>query len=262
MSRMPALFISHGSPDLILRDIPARAFIKDLNRTVPRPTEVLAVSAHWMTQAPTVDISEMPETIHDFYGFPDALYEFRYPARGAPELAARAKSLIEDAGLGVVKVATRGLDHGAWVPMILPWPQADIPVCQLSIQPARGPRDHFAVGAALAPLRDDGVLILTSGNLNHNLEAVRALGFDADAPTPDWVIAFRDWMVAAVTGNRRDDLLDYRQLAPHAVQNHPQDEHLMPFFVALGAATPDRPGRVLHSSTDYGVLAMDSFAFD
>ena len=264
MNQMPALFVSHGSPDLILRDIPARAFMASVATLVPRPRAVLSVSAHWETETPAVDLCEAPETIHDFFGFPAPLYEMRYPAKGAPELAMQAKTLVEQAGLGPVATARRGLDHGAWVPMILPWPEADIPVCQLSIQSHRRPRDHYALGRALAPLRDDGVMIMGSGNLNHNLSALMrtANGFATGAPTPDWVVEFRDWMAAAVTKNRTEDLLNYRAVAPHAVENHPEDEHLMPLFVALGAGHPDRPGRVIHASYDYGVLAMDGYAFD
>ena len=262
MSAIPALFISHGSPDLILRDIPARNFMRGLSASLPRPACVLVVSAHWETEPPTVDISPAPETIHDFFGFPDALYEFQYGAAGAPDLAARAKSLIEKAGLGPVDTAERGLDHGAWVPLILPYPQADIPICQLSMRATRDPNRHFEVGRALAPLREDGVLVMGSGNLSHNLQELRTLGFDANATTPAWAIEFRDWWVDAVEANRIDDLLDYRARAPHAARNHPEDEHLMPFYVALGAANPDVAGRVIHSSYDYGVLTMDSFAYD
>lgn len=258
----PALFISHGSPDLILRDIPARAFMRDLADLIPRPTAVLAISAHWETPDPTVDISVNPETIHDFYGFPDALYDIQYPAPGAPHIAEQAKTLLEKAGLGPVATAQRGIDHGVWVPLALPFPEADIPTCQLSLKAGGTSQLFYDMGRALAPLREQGVLIMASGNINHNLSELRASGFDPNAATPNWVIEFRDWMAAAVAENRTRDLLKYRERAPHAERNHPEEDHLMPFFVALGAGDTDRPGRLIHASYDYGVLAMDSFAFD
>jgi 4,5-DOPA dioxygenase extradiol len=264
-SDLPVLFISHGAPDLILRDTPARRFLQGLSGLFPRPKAVLSISAHWETEAPMVDMSRNPETIHNFFGFADELYTFKYEAAGAPDLAAKTKALIEATGLGPVGEEVRGLDHGAWVPMILPYPEADIPICQLSIQDHCDPGKHFALGQTLAGLRADGVLVMATGNINHNLNELRIRNFDLDAETPDWVIEFRDWMSDAIAANRIDDLLNYRTLAPHAERNHPRDDHLMPLFVALGAGTgPDglHAGRLIHQSYDYGVLAMDSFAFD
>ncbi len=245
-----------------MRDVPARNFMRDLAEIIPRPKAVLGISAHWETDDPTIDVSANPGTIHDFYGFPDALYEIVYPAPGATNIAEQAKSLLADAGLGPIATVERGLDHGVWVPLALAFPEADIPTCQLSLQTGGTPQQFYEMGRALAPLKAQGVLIMTSGNINHNLGELRAAGFDPGADTPNWVVEFRDWIATAVTENRISDLLDYRNRAPHAERNHPEEEHLMPFFLALGAGTPDRPGRLIHASYDYGVLAMDSFAFD
>lgn len=259
MFRFPALFVSHGPPTIALDDSPVRRFLASHGPDLGRPEAILVVSAHWQTTTPTLSRAAAPATIHDFFGFPDALYRITYEPPGAPELAERAAALLEDAGLSVATDPERGLDHGAWSPLMLLFPEADIPVTQLSIQAELGPRHHYRVGEALGPLRDQGVLILGSGNATHNLAEFR---FHApDDPPPDWVSAFADWLAKAVEEDRRDELLDYRRHAPFAVENHPSEDHLLPLFTVLGAATPDQPGRRLHASTLHGVLAMDAYAF-
>ncbi len=257
---IPALFVSHGAPTVILDESPVRTFLAKLAETVDKPKAILAVSAHWETDHPVVSDAEKPETIYDFYGFPDALYKLRYDAPGAPGLAARTAGLLNDAGLGPVTTETRGLDHGAWVPLMLGWPDADIPVTQLSIQSGKDPKWHYRLGEALRPLRDEGVLILASGNLTHNLREFRGHAIDDD-PEP-WASAFDEWASWAIAEGRTEDLLDYRKRAPEAVRNHPTDEHLLPLYVAMGAGAPGQPGRHLHKSYTYGVLAMDAFAFN
>ncbi|MDA0998747.1 MAG: class III extradiol ring-cleavage dioxygenase [Proteobacteria bacterium] len=259
MPRHPAIFVSHGAPTLVLDPSPARDFLGKLADVAAKPKAVLLVSAHWETERPALSVAATPETIHDFYGFPEPLYQIRYPAPGAPDLARQAAGLIDGAGMGPVSFEDRGLDHGAWVPMQLAYPAADVPVTQLSIQPHLGPEHHFRIGEALRPLRDDGVLILASGGLTHNLGEFR--GRAPDAVAPDWVSAFDQWFGWAVAEGRIDDLLNYRTRAPQAVRNHPTDEHLLPVFVALGAGDPCVPGRHLHKSHSYGVLAMDAYAF-
>ena len=180
----------------------------------------------------------------------------RYAAPGDPALARRAAALLEGAGLPA-RLEPRGLDHGAWVPLMLMYPEADIPVVQLSIQTQRGPAHQLRVGEALAPLRADGVLVLGSGSVTHNLGEFR--GATIDAPPPEWVTHFADWLAAAAAEGRTADLLDYRRRAPGAVRNHPSDEHLLPFFTALGAAGAGAAGRRVHASTTHGVLAMDVY---
>lgn len=261
MARLPSLFISHGSPMLALEPAaPAHRFLRALSATLPRPTSILAVSAHWETAQPALSLAARPATIHDFRGFPPALFAMRYPAPGAPALAERAGALLTAAGLAPAFSADRGLDHGAWTPLSLIWPDADIPVAQLSVQTARDAAHHAAVGAALRPLRDEGVLVLGSGSFSHNLMEYR--GQAPAEPAPAWVTRFADWMRAALVEGRRDDLLAWDRLAPDARRNHPTPEHLWPLYTALGAGDPVRPARLLHSSTDRSVLAMDAFAFD
>ncbi|HUT50076.1 MAG TPA: class III extradiol ring-cleavage dioxygenase [Alphaproteobacteria bacterium] len=259
---LPSLFISHGAPTLPLEDIPVTHFLRGLADTLPRPRAILMVSAHWETPRPTLGGDTNPKTIHDFYGFPDALYELAYPAPGAPELAARTAALLETAGFEARIHPRRGLDHGAWNPLMLAYPEADIPVVQLSIQTAQGPAHHLALGRALASLRNEGVLVIGSGNTTHNLGDPRRAATHV-AP-PDDVRAFDDWLVAAVAEGRCDDLLDYRARAPAAAHQHPTEDHLLPLFVAMGAAASNGTapqGRLLHQSYCLAILAMSAFAF-
>ena len=188
---MPSLFVSHGAPTIALDISDAHRFLEKMAESVPTPRAILVVSAHWETETPHVSITDAPETIHDFYGFPKPLYELRYPAPGAPDLAATTAALLNDADLGPVVSEDRGLDHGAWVPLLLGYPAADIPVTQLSVQPHQDAAYHFRLGEALQPLRRQGVLILASGNLTHNLSEFR--GQTLDATPPDWVRAFDAW---------------------------------------------------------------------
>lgn len=231
---LPSLFLSHGAPTLPLTDTPARSFLGEFGGVLTRPTAILVISAHWETQIPTISAVDRNKTIHDFGGFPRALYELQYPAPGSPEIAVRVSDLLRASGIDSRIDRGRGLDHGAWVPLLLMYPQADIPVLQLSVQPHLGPAHHLRVGRALAPLRRQGVLIIGSGSLTHDLSEFR--GHGPNDPAPDWVNAFADWFHSALTTDRTEDLLDYRRQAPFAVKNHPSEEHLLPLYAALGAA--------------------------
>ncbi|MFO1038632.1 MAG: class III extradiol ring-cleavage dioxygenase [Geminicoccaceae bacterium] len=257
MSRHPALFLSHGAPTLLIQPCPARDFLARYGSELERPEAIVMVSAHWATRQAEVTAAARPETIHDFSGFPRALYEYRYPAPGKPDLAHRIGSLLQAAGLGGALQPTRGLDHGAWVPLGLLYPDASIPVLQVSIQPHLGPAHHFAIGEVLRPLRDEGVLVIGSGSLTHNLYEFR--GQAVDAPPEPYVVEFADWTTAAIEAGRTDDLLSYRERAPHAARAHPTDEHFLPLFAALGAG--DGPGQRVHSSHTHGIIAMDVYAF-
>jgi len=257
---LPTLYISHGSPMTAVMESPARHFLQTLGGLVPRPKAILVASAHWDTESPTVTSPARNTTIHDFYGFPPALYALRYNAPGAPELAREAANLLEQHGLNCRIDHERGLDHGAWVPLLLAYPEADIPVLQVSLQSHGGPRHHLAVGAALAPLRAAGVLIIGSGSFTHDLRRFRG-GEALDAPeTPD-VTAFSAWMDAAICAGDIESLADYRGLAPYAAAEHPTEEHLLPLFVALGAAGKSMIPTRLHQSTEFGFLRMDTYAF-
>lgn len=253
---LPTYFISHGAPTLILEDGPTCAFLRDLGRSLARPRVVLVVSAHWETDRPTLSAATAPETIHDFYGFPETLYRIRYGAPGAPAVAAEAARLLNAAGIPSDIDAARGLDHGAWVPLMLMYPDADIPVLQLSIQPQSGTAHHVAVGRALAPLRDEGVLILASGGAVHNL---RALAWNRAGAPETWAQGFDDWLLQRLESGAVDDLVAYRERAPGAVRAHPRDEHLMPLFVAVGAAGENAVGERVHHGFEHGSLSMAAF---
>jgi 4,5-DOPA dioxygenase extradiol len=260
MPTLPALFVSHGSPMMMLEDGRARRFLSGYAAELGRPRAILIASAHWETAAPRLTASARPETIHDFGGFPPALYRMRYAAPGEPALAERAAGLLREAGLAADLDARRGLDHGAWVPLSLIFPAADIPVVQLSLQSHLDAAHHYRMGEALRPLRDDGVLIVGSGSLTHNLMLLQR-GAPEDVPPPDWAIAFEQWIADRVAAGDVAALLDWRAQAPNAAAAHPTDEHFLPFFVALGAALPEERGTRVHHSHTYAALAMDAYAF-
>lgn len=257
MSALPAVFVSHGAPTLALEDGAAYRFLRGFGGELERPRAIVVASAHWTTAAPAVCSTAQPQTIHDFSGFPAALYQIAYPAPGAPALARRATALLAEAGIDAALDQRRGLDHGAWVPLMLMYPAADIPVLQVALQPRLGPRHHLDLGRALAPLREDGVLILGSGGATHNLRELGAL----DSAPPPWAVEFSGWFDHTIAAGDREALLNYRALAPHAVRSHPTEEHLLPLFVAAGAGSSCR-GRRVHTSTTYGSLLMDSYVFD
>lgn len=262
-SRMPTVFLSHGSPTVLTDRDEAHAFLSALGGKLPRPDAILVVSAHWETRSPSVSLAARPETIHDFGGFARELYDMTYPVPGAPQVAERVAALVEGAGFPVERHAARGLDHGAWVPLKLMYPDADIPATQLSIQTGLGPAHHLQVGQALGPLRDEGVLIIGSGSATHNLDAVFAAGFDHDAPVPDWAMAFTDWLHGTVTGGRVDDALAYLERAPYGQENHPSEDHILPLFSAWGAGGGDAAQATrLHAGYSFGALAMDAYRFD
>jgi 4,5-DOPA dioxygenase extradiol len=259
MTALPSVFVSHGAPNLVLQDAPARHFLEHLGTTLPRPRAIIAVTAHWETEVATAGAAPTPETVHDFGRFDDRLFQIRYPAAGDPALAERASDLLATAGLASRVDPRHGLDHGVWVPLLLMYADADIAVVPFSVQPHLGPAHHLAVGRALAPLRDDGVLILGSGSFTHDLSRFR--GRTLDGATPDDVAEFAGWFDTALMEGRTADLLAYRTRAPHAEENHPTEEHLLPLYVALGAAGPTAHAEHLHESATYGVLRMDAYAF-
>jgi 4,5-DOPA dioxygenase extradiol len=259
------IFLSHGSPMTALEPREAGAFMQRLGPAIEaafgRPKAVLAVSAHTLARAPVLLAGARHEAIYDFGGFDDKLYTLRYDAPGAPALATQVEALLGQAGIDVHRAEQGGLDHGIWTPLRFMWPDADVPVLPLAFVPSWSPRQLFEFGAALAPLAARGVLILGSGSITHNLQRVFAGGLrDVDrAPTPEST-AFRDWFSQRVAAADWDALLDYRRQAPHALLMHPTDEHLLPFFVAAGAAGP-LPGQRLHASLTFGELGMDAYAF-
>jgi len=259
MSRLPTVFVSHGAPTLALEPAEPGAMLARLGRELPRPQSILVVSAHWEAGRPAVSAATLPRTIHDFYGFPPELYSLSYGAPGAPGLAGRVKELLVAADMDCDESPDRGLDHGAWVPLRCLYPEADVPVTQLAVSPGLGAAHHLELGRALAPLADEGVLVLGSGGLTHNLREVR---FDAPAaPAPGWVRAFADWAAAVATAGDAAALVDYRRRGPQACRNHPSEEHFLPLLVAMGAAGEGACGARMPGGFSHGVLAMDAFVF-
>jgi 4,5-DOPA dioxygenase extradiol len=252
---LPSLFVSHGAPTLPFDDVPARDFLRALGKSIGRPRAILIASAHWDTDAPTVNSVAVNTTIHDFHGFPRPLYDLRYAAPGDAALAAQVSARLAAAGQPVQTDKTRGLDHGAWVPLSLMYPAADIPVVQLSVQGQKGAAHHIALGRALQQLRQDDVLVMGSGGFVHNLRRLSPPG----SPEPGWSGEFSGWMHEKLMARDEAALSGYRSLAPHAVQAQPSEEHFMPLFVAYGAGGVSTAR--LHSSHTFGALRMDAYAF-
>lgn len=257
MSRLPTLFVSHGAPTFALEPGRAGANLATLGRLLPRPRAVLVVSPHWMTRQPQAALSLRPQTLHDFGGFDRALYALHYPAPGAHLEAQRALELLQAAGLSATGDADRGLDHGAWVPLMHLYPEADVPVFQVSLPVWLDADDAWQYGRALAPLADEGVLIIGSGSLTHNLYEFR-LG---DPNEEAYAAEFADWVRAAVLAGDHDRLRRALAIAPHARRAHPTAEHYLPLLVAAGAALQPLPASVVEGGIEHGVLSMDSFLF-
>ena len=253
---LPSLFISHGSPMLALEPGASGPALARLAAGLPRPRAILVVSAHWESRELLIGSAARPETWHDFGGFPAALYAVQYPAPGAPELAVEVQQMLASANLHSRLDPQRPLDHGTWVPLALMYPNADIPVLQLSLPSHAGPALQTRIGQALAGLRARGVLLIGSGSITHNLGA---LDWQAGPEVVEpWAATFRDWMVEQLVADDQQALHDYRQLAPFAVRNHPSDEHLLPLFFARGAGGAFS---LEHSGFTYGTLGMDIYRF-
>jgi 4,5-DOPA dioxygenase extradiol len=259
-TRLPALFLSHGSPMLAVQDSPAGRFLDGLGSELPPPAAVVVASAHFTAPHPSVGAAAQPETVHDFGGFPQSLYEIQYPAPGSVELAAAITGRMAAAGFQPHERPNHGLDHGVWVPLRRMYPQAEIPVVPISVNPQADARHHYDVGRALAPLREQGVLVLGSGGFVHNLGDLDWR--HPEAPMPGWASEFAEWMRRRLEAYDLPALLDWEQQAPNARRAHPTVEHLMPLFVALGAAGESPATRTLHRSHEFGSLALDAFAFD
>lgn len=256
MNAIPPLFLSHGSPMLLLDPGRTGAAWRQLAAGLPRPRAIIAVSAHWNTRAPSVSATPRPATIHDFYGFPAALFDMEYAPPGAPQLAAEVAALVP----GIQVDARRGLDHGAWAPLSLMYPAADVPVIQLAVLPHADAAFHFELGRRLISLARDDVLVLASGSLTHNLQEMRP-EFPEDVALPH-VAEFSDWFAGALERGDAAALLDWESSAPHGRRVHPTAEHLLPLFVALGAAGSAARSRPVHRGYQLGALAMDAWRFD
>ncbi|MFC6336719.1 dioxygenase [Pseudomonas sp. CCM 7891] len=253
---LPSLFISHGSPMLALQPGASGPALKRLAAEIPRPKAIVVVSAHWESQELLVSGNPTPETWHDFGGFPRELFAVQYPAPGQPQLAAQIVELLKAADLNAQIDNQRPFDHGTWVPLSLMYPGADIPTVQVSMPSHMGPALQTRVGQALASLREQGVLLIGSGSITHNLGDLdwRA-GPESIEP---WAREFRDWIVDKLANQDEAALHDYRRQAPHAVRSHPSDEHLLPLYFARGAGGAFS---VAHQGFTMGTLGMDIYRF-
>ncbi len=257
MNKAPVFFISHGSPTFALEPGVLGPHLNALGQQLSSIKAVLVVSPHWQTRDVQVMTTPAPETVHDFGGFASALYELHYPAVGHPELATQTAQVLAEAGYAVSVDARRGLDHGAWVPLRHLLPDANVPVFQVSMPYALNTATAFQLGQALAPLRERGVLIVTSGSMTHNLHEFRQSG-SVEAP---YVRDFAQWIRQAVLRQDVEQLVAYRQLAPQAERAHPTEEHFLPLLVALGARSDGEAAHVIEGGITNGMLSMESYAW-
>jgi len=251
--KMPVLFVGHGSPTNAIEENAFSRAWADAPGSIPRPRVVLCISAHWETIGTQVTATERPATIHDFIGFPRPLYEVSYPAPGSPELARRVMETVR--GTNVLPDPARGLDHGAWSVLRRMYPDADIPVVQLSLDRGKVPADHYGLGKELAVLRREGVLIVGSGNIVHNLGVIVR-----EDTAFDWAVEFDDTVKRRILSGDHDAIVHYPELGRAARLSVPTNEHFLPLLTAAGAAVA--AGRALHRSFEAGSLSMAAFAFD
>ena len=252
----PVLFISHGAPTFALEPGVLGPALQALGAQLGAIRAVLVVSPHWQTRsAVTVMTTLKPETVHDFGGFPAALYHLQYPAVGSPDIAQEAARLLTAAGFATELDARRGLDHGAWVPLMHLLPRADVPVFQVSMPVQLTTQQALQMGQALAGLRQQGVLIVASGSMTHNLYEIEPPA----SPARAYATEFAQWVQTAVLANAVQPLVHYRREAPHAERAHPTEEHFLPLLVALGAQEAGDHATLIPGGMTHGVLSMDSY---
>lgn len=254
--KLPALFVSHGAPLFAVEAGTTGPALAAWGRSLaPDIRAVVVMSPHWMAASPAVMTTAQPATWHDFGGFPQALYALKYPAPGSTGLGQRLIELLSACNIAAASDSTRPFDHGAWVPLLHMLPQADIPVVQVALPQSAGPHEVYAIGAAFQSLRQEGILVMGSGSMTHNLSEFFG---GAHAPQP-YVLEFSRWVESRLMAGDVQSLLNYRKLAPHAVRAHPTEDHLLPLFFVLGAAGPDTRPTYLSREVMYGILAMDAF---
>ncbi|MBU3594760.1 dioxygenase [Polynucleobacter sp. 71A-WALBACH] len=253
----PLMFISHGAPTFAIEPGVLGEQLNNIGQGLGGVKAILVVSPHWQTADIEVMTNPLPETVHDFYGFPKSLYELSYPVNGATAVAEKTIEALKKAGFSVKENPTRGLDHGTWVPLMHLLPNGDIPVFQVSMPRSLDPQSAYALGQSLGSLRKEGVMIIASGSMTHNLHDFRQ-GVGGDLP---YVSSFADWVKQAVQHEQLDQLFAYREFAPGAVRAHPTDEHFLPLFIALGARLSDVDLRTIEGGIEYGILSMDSFVW-
>jgi 4,5-DOPA dioxygenase extradiol len=255
--RTPVFFISHGAPTFALEPGKLGPQLQALGAQLTNVRAVLVVSPHWQTRGVAVSTTAAPETIYDFGGFPSALYDLQYPAAGAPQIAEQTAKLLTDAGYATSLDTHRGLDHGAWVPLMHLLPNGQLPVFQVSMPYDLNTEQAVQLGRALAPLRRQGVLIVASGSMTHNLGEFRR-----GVPAGDhYVQEFSSWVRTAVLANAVQPVIRYRSEAPHAERAHPTEDHFLPLLVALGAQVEGDTAQLIDGGIEHGMLSMDSFVW-
>ncbi len=257
MTSMPVIFVAHGAPTLATDPVKG-ADLAAWAKSLPKPNAIVAVSAHWEQAPPCTGAEDSRALIYDFSGFPEALYTLEYPAPGAPDLAAEVRALLQSRG-SAGRDPQRGWDHGVWVPLLHLYPEADIPLLQLSLPSAFSPQQIYTVGEALAPLRQRGVLIMASGVLVHNL---RTIDYHEREATPKWALDFDQWCARCLENDEHESLMDYEHASPGFRQSHPTPEHFTPILVAAGAAGVDRsPATFPVTGFEYGTLSRRCVQF-
>jgi 4,5-DOPA dioxygenase extradiol len=255
-----ALFVPHGAPTFALDSGAAGVAMRQLATQFDKPRAIIVISPHWDTEIPTVSTATELETIYDFYGFPDELYRIKYPAKGYPEGAQEVVKALQKRFSKVGTDPTRGLDHGAWTPLRQMFPNADIPIIAVSIQSHAGTAHALAMGEALEELTHQGFLVIASGNITHNLGDYRMAALQG-GQTPAYVQTFADWVEIQMIAKNVQQLLDYRQHSREGVRSHPAEDHLLPLYVAMGAAGKDASAKAFFRGISSYVIAMDGYTF-
>lgn len=262
--RIPSIFISHGAPTIVMEASPARDYLASLGEQIDRPKAIVVMSAHFEASGPTVVADPAPEMIYDFGGFPDEMYRMVYPAPGEPALARRVAGMMEQAGLKTTVLDKRGFDHGTWTPMMLAYPDAEVPIVQIAVDPNRDANYHYEIGKALAPLAEEGILLVGTGHITHNLRAVFSIMRSGEAADPEMVKkvdAFTGWFAEKFSENDTRAILNWKEHAPFAAENHPTDEHLMPLFFAYGAGGENPDAVRAHHSVQFEFFTYESWMF-
>lgn len=256
LQTLPGLFISHGSPMLAINPEQVGPALNRLSLNLPKPRAIIIMSAHWENNALEVSTGVRPETWHDFRGFPAELYEIRYPAPGQPELAEDILHRLAEAGISAHANSTRPRDHGVWMPLLHMYPDADIPVVEISLAMNLSAREIYQIGQVLAPLREQQVLLIGSGSITHNLRELSWNG--QESAVPIWASTFRNAVVHSLSHNQFDAVLDWEKI-PYVTRNHPTLEHFAPLFFAMGTGNRFN---IVHTSFSMGSLGMDIYRFD
>lgn len=251
------IFVGHGSPMMAIQDTACTQFLLDYGKKLS-PKAIVIFTAHWETEVLTISsTNDVYDTIYDFRGFPDELFQIKYPANGDVELARMIADRFTAKGIPVNLDSQRGLDHGSWVPLLRMFPTPECPVIQISVNPYLPPAEQYRIGEALRGLDQEDILIIGSGATVHNL---RALNWDAKEPDA-WAVDFDEWLIQNIQTQNLEALFDYATLAPNSRMAVPRPEHFIPLFITMGSGDPERPVQVIHRSYEVGSLSYLSVSF-